>query len=321
MSNELKNEVELKILQYLNGQTPEKNKFEIKRSWYDLLWKHPSAGDKASINRQYFEFLKDCASIINSYGRDEGFIVIGIDQDTKECFDTNISQSNLDDSSKIKNVILKNLDQAFLIDIDYLTVGGKQLSIIHIPPSATKPHLIRDYWSANGNHSENVIFLRNGSGAQVATKGDLDRMYWERSNIVLDRKVELSLNPKNLNFYNSLGEGTNAFVAKISLENLGTRGLLVDRIAIHGTYKAFSVDLLSTSFRTGEDSKSTQRLKTNSPVNVTLKGRLMAVNHSDYSQRISIKELAANTAELKFESALVILTNHDEILSIPRVST
>jgi hypothetical protein len=39
------------------------------------------------------EFFKDATAIINSYGGDDGFIIFGVDEKTKELCDASLDQS------------------------------------------------------------------------------------------------------------------------------------------------------------------------------------------------------------------------------------
>jgi len=188
MNSDLKEQVILHVLQFINGQALEKNKFEFKREWYNLSYKTNAEGH----NKDYYEFLKDCTSLVNTYGGDDRFIVIGIDEDTKELFDSGIENSGRN-ASQIKDVIISNVKDSFPIDIEYLEVKGKNLAVIHIPPSTGKPHIIEEYVSKSGQKFQREIFTRNGSSSHLATKGDIDLMYWERGNIVLERNVKATL--------------------------------------------------------------------------------------------------------------------------------
>ncbi len=157
-------------------------------------WKTSQENGGTKYNKDYYEFLKDITSIINSNGGDSGFIVIGIDSESKNLVDTKIDDSGLDDASKIKDIVVSNIDTPFTIDIDYITLEGKKLSIIHIPTTLHKPHIILRYYSPANQKFDNEIFVRNGSGTSIAAKSDLDRMYWERGNIVLPEKLSLTIN-------------------------------------------------------------------------------------------------------------------------------
>lgn len=194
MEDSIKEYAKSKVIQFLAGHKLETNKFELKREWYKLNWKTRQENGTTIYNKGYFEFLKDITSIINSNGGDSGFIVIGIDSENKKIIDTKMEDSGLDDSSKVKDIIISNVDTPFTVDIDYIYIEGKKLSIIHIPTSLHKPHIILRYFSSGNQKFENEIFVRSGSGTSIATKADLDRMYWERGNIVLPEKLFLTIN-------------------------------------------------------------------------------------------------------------------------------
>ncbi|MBS1553905.1 MAG: ATP-binding protein [Bacteroidetes bacterium] len=194
MEDSIKEYVKNKVIQFLNDHEIETNKFEVKRDWYKLNWKSIQENGLTKYNKDYFEFLKDVTSIINSNGGDSGFIVIGIDAANKKLIDARIEDSGLNDSSQIKDIIVSNIDTPFTIDIGYVNVEGKNLSIIHIPTSLHKPHIILRYFSSKNQEFQNEIFVRNGSGTSIAKKADLDRMYWERGNIVLPEKLSLTIN-------------------------------------------------------------------------------------------------------------------------------
>ncbi len=247
MDQRVKENAKLSVLQFIKGQTLERNKLEFKKQWYKLNWKvQQRPGHKPIHNKDYYEFIKDCVAIVNSYGREEGLIVIGVDDETKELYNTNISDSGLDDPSLIKDIIIGNVDKAFLVDIDYIEIEGKRISLIYIPPSADKPHLIVNYWSEKQYPSKNVIWIKNGTGATIAGKGDIDRMYWERTNIILDKKIEVALNLNKLRFGYG-GKEQLSFHGKIAIENIGSRKLLVSGFELsinrQGTLMKFSANL------------------------------------------------------------------------------
>jgi hypothetical protein len=225
MTDKIKEDVRTRVLQLINGQTLEQNKFEVKRQWYDLSWKVKRENGKEIRNKDYYEFLKDCTSIVNSYGGEDGFIIIGIDGLT--LMGTSITDSGLDDPSKIKDIIIANVDKPFPIDIDYLTVNGKSISIIYLPPSTDKPHLINEYYQPSGSKQECVIFYRNGTGSHVAKKGNIDLMYWERGNIILEKKLECHIPRHTLEFKYLEEINKLIFSAYMVFESLGTRDIML----------------------------------------------------------------------------------------------
>lgn len=117
--------------QSLAGQSKEHQKFDFKRKWYNL-----------QVDSEIMEFLKDTTSIANTVGPD-GFIVIGFDEVEKKFHDAGIADSNLDDSSEIVDLINKKVDRLFRINVFDTSISGNKLSIIHLPPSFDKPHVIR----------------------------------------------------------------------------------------------------------------------------------------------------------------------------------
>lgn len=314
MDQSVKENAKLSVLQFIKGQGLERNKLEFKRQWYKLNWKvQQEKGQKAIHNYEYYEFIKDCVAIINSYGREAGVIVIGVDEGSKNLFNTSIADCGLSDPSQVKDIIIGNVDKAFLIDIDYIEVEGKQLSIIYIPPSIDKPHLITEYWSKTQNRSDNVIWIKNGSGAMIAGRGDIDRMYWERSNIVLDKRIEVAFDLRHVEFATTNAEQI-IFVGRFSIENTGTRRLLITRLEIainvgNAVLKFFNIELEYAPLNMGP----------NEPIH-----RQMAFNHHIRLNERGVRDLAENLnrekSNYKYESIIATLGNHEKIFIIPIVA-
>lgn len=231
MSDDLKEEVKAKVLQYIAGTALETNKLEFKRKWYDL-----------KDSKQKNEFFKDTTALINYYGGDNGFIVFGIDEDTKDLYDTSLSESGYDDQADIKNIVDSNIDKPFRFDIDYVQVNGKRLSVFHLVPSTDKPHVILKYQDKKGQNFVNEIFTRSGSAKVVAGKADIDRMYIERNTIIVERKAEVSINLNKFHAATSESANTIYFSRLTTIENLGTRVLSIYRI--HIRFQRENVDLL-----------------------------------------------------------------------------
>lgn len=165
-----------------NDLDKETNKFDFKTKWYNL--KEP-----ASIN----EFLKDTTAIVNTIGP-TGYIVIGYDENTKKVNNSKFKDCGLKDVSQILGLISKRVDRAFDIDIHDILVDGNSFSVIEIPPSIDKPHVIRQYVSKSGKEEKHVIFVKSASGTTIANKNHLDRMYYDRKNIKPEYQVHIILN-------------------------------------------------------------------------------------------------------------------------------
>ncbi len=89
-------------------------------------------------------FLKDACAIANTVGLD-GYIVIGFDEKTKELTNVKFDNSGLRDSNEINGIISRNVDPFLQINTFDMIFGKLSLSILHIPVSLEKPHVIRNY--------------------------------------------------------------------------------------------------------------------------------------------------------------------------------
>lgn len=81
-------------------------------------------------------------SIANTFGLD-GFIVIGFDDREKKFYPASFKDSGLKDTSDLTAIINKSVDRLFEINHHEITYKDKRLSILHIPPSLNKPHVLR----------------------------------------------------------------------------------------------------------------------------------------------------------------------------------
>jgi hypothetical protein len=229
MSDEIRQEVRAKVLQYLAFEKLETNKFDVKKEWYKL---RESKGKN--------EFLRDATAMINSYGGENSFIVFGIEEKTKELFDTKIEESGHKDSASIKNIVDSSIDKPFRFDVDHVEVDGKNLSFIYLHPSPDKPHIIVKFVDDKGRIFENAIFIRSGSAKVAPTKGDLDRMYIERNTILVERKADVAINFHGFQFSEQEvdnGASRHVIDRPFLIENRGTRVLPIYKI-----YLQFDVD-------------------------------------------------------------------------------
>jgi len=230
MSDDLKKEVETKVLQFLADQILETNRFEFKSKWYNLKERNIKDSEgKSKPNKDYYEFLKDSTAIINSVGGNHGFIIIGVSKEG--LVNTEISESGLKDASFVNDILISNVDNPFTVDVDYVIVNEKRLSVIHIPPSTNKPHIISLYRTENSEY-KNEIFVRSASGTNSANKGDLDRMYWERGNIIIDKKLACYIPVNDISF--SQGPDPNGVLlwGKFNFESFGNKKIVLDRIVL-----------------------------------------------------------------------------------------
>lgn len=234
MSDELKDEVKAKVLQYLAGSRLETNKLEFKKQWYTLTDVH-----------QKNEFYKDTTALVNSYGGDDAFIVFGVDESTRTLVQARLSDSGYNDAADVKNIIDSNIDKPFRFEIDYVTVNNTNLCVFHIHPSTDKPHVILKYKDRANREYSNEIFIRSGSAKVVAGKADIDRMYIERNTIIVERKADISIYLSDISLHEetAFDNSTKCYFSKlVAIENRGSRVLNIYKIALDFTNSSQNVE-------------------------------------------------------------------------------
>jgi len=210
------------IEQSKGGLDKEHPKFDFKRKWYDL-----------SSNPDINEFLKDTTSIANTVGLD-GFIVIGFDDKNKEFYPATFKDSNLRDPSDITNLINKKIDRLFELNTLDIQIQDNNLSVIHIPPSIDKPHVIKLYqtFDKQGNikkEEENKVFVRKNSRTSTASKYDYELMYYDRKNIIPDYELHSNFNSRSTVF-NCTIEKEIQLTIHLTIENTGRRPVAIGKI-------------------------------------------------------------------------------------------
>lgn len=179
----LKTAAEL-ILKSKLGLEAESPKIDFKRQWYNLK-------SKSGIN----EFLKDVTAIVNTVGLD-GLIIIGWDDKTCQYHSAKFRDSNLRDSNEVTGIIAKHCSNLFDFAIYDEIIEGNPVSIIHLPPSFSKPVIIKNYQSFTNDDKikkeiEHCIWVRKGTSVHHAAKHDLEMMYYDRKNIIQEEKLEI----------------------------------------------------------------------------------------------------------------------------------
>jgi len=222
-------EIEKMVSSYIeqsrSGLSVENSKFDFKREWYDL-----------KLEEGIQEFIKDTTSMVNTYGPD-GLIVIGFDDKSKEFVDSTLPI----DPSNIVNLVNKRVDRLFEINTYDIVYQGYSLSVIHIPPSMDKPHVIRNYktFHKDGkekNSYQNVTLVRKNSRTDFSTRYDLDLMLWDNKNVEPEYRIISSCDVEFLNFRQDGDERPKCRIY-LTLENIGRRPVGISKISI--TFKLF----------------------------------------------------------------------------------
>ena len=216
---EIKKEVKHLIDLSVEGHEIENPKVDFKREWYNLI-------DRKGKS----EFLKDVTAIANTVGLD-GYIIIGFDEKVKSFYDAKFSDSGLKDNVEINGIISKNVDGLLTVNHYDIKLDKHSLSIIHIPPSYHKPHVIRNYINKKGNEYNHSIFIRRNSGVGSAAKSDIDLMYYDRQNQLPEYSFEISSHIGAYNFHR-LPNDYLGVSANLTIENTGSRPLSIHEIEL-----------------------------------------------------------------------------------------
>ncbi|RXK59217.1 ATP-binding protein [Lacibacter luteus] len=214
------------IRQSYEGQEIENNKIDFKLKWYDLT-------SKKGEN----EFLKDTSAIANTFGLD-GFIIIGYDPKTKQFNPSQFSDCGKKDPAELMGLISKRVDRIFDFSSFDITVMNQRISVIHIPPSIDKPHLITNYQTFDKNENikneeQQKIFVRKNTSTYPASKHDLELMYYDRKNIIPEYRIISTITSNSLEFSttNLANQCTSVkLTAPIFFENVGSRPVSISRM-------------------------------------------------------------------------------------------
>lgn len=218
--------IEIIIEQSLDGQEIENIKIDCKLKWWDLT-------DPLEIS----EFLKDTSAIANTFGLD-GFLIVGFDDKQKQFNDTYFSDCNLSDTSYIRNLLIKHVEPSFDLNTFDITFKNHKLSVLHIPPSVNKPHVIKTYKRQGKNgimEESNKIFIRKNTSNYIASKNDIDIMYYDRKNIIPEYNLIVSISAKSLKIRYSINAGAISdfrISPVITFENIGSRPVAIVGITI-----------------------------------------------------------------------------------------
>jgi hypothetical protein len=166
-----------------NGAEIENPKIELKQQWWNL-------GEDLSQN----EFLKDVTAMANTPGN-TGYIIIGIDKNG-ELHDALVPI----DPSKIRGIICKHIQDPMNIEVYQIIADGKSISVVEIPESLNKPHIIKVYRTSKQTINM-YIPIRKGTSINAANKYDIEQMYLERNNIIsVDYELDVIV-ANNVNFH------------------------------------------------------------------------------------------------------------------------
>lgn len=179
-----------------NGFSVERTNIELKRRWWDLQ-KIPDTE----------EFYKDICAMANTQGGDS-YILLGVDESGK-LYNAPIPDDEANIQSKHKDAI----EPRIKIILNEFQVEGKTISVITIPHSANRPHVIKKHVEVR-----NWIPVRFGSAILSASRSDLDEMYGERDrSAASDLHVRLFEDKVRWGHYPAYGGC--CFLVRLSVDN------------------------------------------------------------------------------------------------------
>lgn len=110
----------------------------------------------------YEKIAKEMIAFANTRG---GFIFIGVDDD-KSLYGV---ESEKSDIGLIKQTAEKFCEPPVEFDSKFLSVDGKDILVIHIPESNSKPHRIQDY-KENLDLNDSSVYIRVNDKSVLASK-------------------------------------------------------------------------------------------------------------------------------------------------------
>jgi hypothetical protein len=217
--DEIYREVTTLIQQARNGHKTENQKFDFKRQWYNLK-------SEEGIN----QFLRHVCAIANTFGPD-GLMVIGYDEDKDQLHNSLFTDSGLRDLSDLTNLIASRVDRLFSFSVIPMEFEGANLSIIHIPPSFDKPHLILNYQTfakdGKSRSEKERIFVRKNTDSLIAARHDIELMYYDRKNIIPEYEVLAYYNPDFCTFRITSPNYRIILSVTFTIENIGRRPIAI----------------------------------------------------------------------------------------------
>lgn len=226
--------VEGHLTDALAGMEKEYPKMDFKSKWYDLK-------NETEIN----EFIKDTSAIANTPGLD-GFIVIGYDDTAKNFQEAVFTNSQLKDTSVLDGIIVRRVDRNYAVAVYDENILGHNLSILHIPPSFDKPHVVKNYTSKAGQQQPHRVFIRRGTTTQLATKYDLDFIAYDRKNLLPEYSLFISTSTTSMSVGHSSSQKIDLDMG-IVIENNGRRPVAIVEIIMNLVYAGQMFSFISSA--------------------------------------------------------------------------
>jgi hypothetical protein len=152
---------------------------------YDIIfdrWLYESESDSLDFKREQYRFinasdvekselLKDILSMVNSWRRVDGYIVIGIEEKSEKPNLMHGISVHIDDA-KIQQFVNSKISETCIFEYATYTKDSKTIGIIRIPVQKRPVYLTKDY----GSLKANTVYVRRGSSTDIAKPDEVSKM-------------------------------------------------------------------------------------------------------------------------------------------------
>lgn len=178
------------------GLSVESSNLDLKRKWWNL-----------SSSEGKWEFIKDICSMANTPTGDSS-IIIGV-KSNGSLVDSPLPM----DEANIQSIYKDKVNPKPLLEIREFDMEGKKISVVNIPHSKNRPHVISKYKGKD----RAWIPIRVGTSTQSALKADLDEM--SREQYSSNAKLIVSFAEKKVRWDNYAEYGDSSFLVRLRIDN------------------------------------------------------------------------------------------------------
>lgn len=192
-------------------------KLELKRQWPNFI--QPDATEK---KKKESEFLKDIVAMANTPGP-TGYLIFGIGEDGN-LYDGKFSTCGLTDQTQLRGIVVKRVSPPVNFSLNHIEIehnGTSQtISVIEIPASLEKPHVISNYLFPGGKDIDQYIPIRKTGGIVPAGHYDIEHMFYDRKNIEPEYAINILAHEPGISF----NDGTKIIMdLTLVIENFGRK--------------------------------------------------------------------------------------------------
>jgi hypothetical protein len=193
---------------------------EIKREWYDLEKGKPDYKFNLSA------FISEITAIVNNRGPWDGFMIIGLDKNGV-AFNAPLTNCGLKDESQLYNLIVSAVENPYPIALFTVTLEEagvrKHISVIKIPRSIKKPHVMDAYVTAKYTY-KSYIPVKIGGSVRQAKATDIQAMVFDNQQSIPEYALDIK---QVFQFDTHPGAGFVSLTFPVVLENYGRKPIII----------------------------------------------------------------------------------------------